>query len=58
MAWPPAARIASTVPFAEPSSRSRTATGIPSRASRFAVAAPMPRAAPVTIATRVKDSGM
>src|SRR3954469_15945215 len=49
---PPAASIVSTVPLAWPSSRSRTATANPSAASRIAVAAPMPRAAPVTMATR------
>src|SRR4051794_33676262 len=52
-AVPPAASIVSTVPLAWPSSRSRTATANPSWASRIAVAAPMPRAAPVTTATRV-----
>ena len=51
-ARPPAASIASTVPFAAASSRSITATARPSAASRSAVAAPIPRAAPVTIATR------
>src|SRR3954447_17424136 len=52
-AFPPAASMASTVPLAEDSSRSRTATANPSWANRSAVAAPMPRAAPVTMATRV-----
>ena len=51
-ARPPAASIASTVPLPAASSRSRTATANPSCASRSAVAAPMPRAAPVTMATR------
>src|SRR4051812_19206090 len=51
-AFPPAASIASTVLLAWPSSRSRTPTANPSAASRTAVAAPMPRAAPVTMATR------
>src|SRR6476661_1012138 len=49
-AWPPADVTASTVAAQADSSRSRTATACPSRASFFATAAPMPRAAPVTIA--------
>src|SRR5271170_4810738 len=48
-ARPPASAISFTVP-AHPAS-SRTPTAIPSAASLRAVAAPMPRAAPVTIAT-------
>src|SRR4051794_7797197 len=52
-ARPPAASIAWTVSLPAASSRSRTATANPSCASRRAVAAPMPRAAPVTMATRV-----
>src|SRR5579871_420402 len=50
-ARPPASAISFTVPAQAASSRSRTATAIPSAASLRAVAAPMPRAAPVTIAT-------
>ena len=50
IARPPAPVISSTVPAHLASSRSRTATAIPSAASRRAVAAPMPRAEPVTIA--------
>ena len=49
-ARPPASAISFTVPAQAASSRSRTATAIPSVASRRAVAAPMPRAEPVTIA--------
>ena len=49
-ARPPASAISFTVPAHAASSRSRTATAIPSAASRSAVAAPMPRAEPVTIA--------
>jgi hypothetical protein len=48
----PAARIASTVLPVAACARSRTATANPSRASLRATAAPMPRAAPVTTATR------
>ncbi len=51
-ARPPAAVICSTVSLQAASSRSMTATARPSAASRTAVAAPMPRAAPVTTATR------
>ena len=51
IAWPPADVIASTVPAQSASFRSSTATAFPSAASRLATAAPMPRAAPVTIAT-------
>jgi hypothetical protein len=51
-AAPPASRIAVTVFPHVFSSMSTTATVMPSAASRRAVAAPMPRAAPVTIATR------
>src|SRR5579859_5038518 len=50
-ARPPASAISFTVPAQAASSRSRTPTAIPSAASLRAVAAPMPRAAPVTIAT-------
>src|SRR5690348_15961129 len=57
-ALPPAASIASTVPLAWASSRSRTATANPSWASRIAVAAPMPRAAPVTTATRAEPASL
>src|SRR3984957_17857323 len=49
-ARPPASAISFTVPAHAVSSRSRTATAIPSAASLRAVAAPMPRAEPVTIA--------
>src|SRR5665647_898650 len=52
MARPPAEVIADTVSAHDSSSRSRTATACPSLARRIAVAAPMPRAAPVTIAVR------
>jgi hypothetical protein len=52
-ARPPTPSIASTVFLPADSSRSRTPTANPSCASRRAVAAPMPRAAPVTMATRV-----
>ena len=41
-----------------PSSRSRIATFAPSSANRCAVANPMPRAAPVTIATRPSNRPM
>src|SRR4051812_21120244 len=51
-ARPPLAVIASTVPAHADSSRSSTATANPSCARRVATAAPMPRAAPVTTATR------
>src|SRR5579875_1892392 len=51
-ARPPASVISLTVPAQEASSRSSTPTAIPSAARRRAVAAPMPRAAPVTMATR------
>src|SRR4051812_7116611 len=51
-ARPPAPPIASPVPGASSADRSTTAMANPSAASRWAVAAPMPRAAPVTIATR------
>src|SRR6266851_719551 len=57
-ARPPAAVISSTVPAQVPASRSRTATAMPSAASRLAVAAPMPRAAPVTMATRGESVGI
>src|ERR1700691_2271472 len=50
-ARPPASAISFTVPAQPASSRSRTPTAIPSAASLSAVAAPMPRAEPVTIAT-------
>src|SRR3954471_1527085 len=52
-AFPPAEVICSAVPLAPASSRSSTPTANPSWASRSAVAAPMPRAAPVTMATRL-----
>ena len=55
MASPPAALIASTVSRVSSSFRSNTATLCPSAARRFAVAAPIPRAAPVTIAVRAID---
>src|SRR4051812_16632231 len=58
IARPPADSIASTVPFAEPSSRSSTPTAKPSSASRRAVAAPIPRAAPVTMATRAVPASL
>ena len=57
-ALPPAAVIFSTVSLQAASSRSSTATARPSAASRTAVAAPMPRAAPVTMATRWLDMGL
>lgn len=44
--------MASTVSLVAASSMSTTATAIPSAANRRAVAAPIPRAAPVTMATR------
>ena len=50
--------IASTVPAQAAASRSSTATAMPSVASRWAVAAPMPRAAPVTMATRDESVGI
>src|ERR1700691_5315083 len=50
-ARPPASAISFTVPAQPASSRSRTPTATPSAASLSAVAAPMPRAEPVTIAT-------
>jgi len=55
---PPAAVIASTVPAQLAASRSSTATAIPWEASLRAVAAPMPRAAPVTMATRCASCAM
>src|SRR6516225_11297595 len=58
MARPPASVIASTVPVQAEASRSSTATAMPSVASRVAVAAPMPRAAPVTMATRDESVGI
>src|SRR6267154_1627196 len=57
-ARPPAAVIASTVGAQALASRSRTPTAMPSEASRLAVAAPMPRAAPVTMATRDESVGI
>jgi hypothetical protein len=51
MAVPPASLIACTVSAQRASSRSSTPTAIPSCASRFEQAAPMPAAAPVTMAT-------
>src|SRR5688572_27438889 len=47
--------MASAVAEAPRSSRSRTATARPSAASRREMAAPRPRAPPVTIATRLED---
>src|SRR5579875_1623286 len=58
IACPPASPIALTVPAQLSSSRSITATAIPSAASRIAVAAPMPRAAPVTMAIRCWSCGI
>ena len=49
-ARPPAFSISFTVPAQSASLRSRTATAMPSEASLIAIPAPMPRAAPVTIA--------
>src|SRR5690348_5170406 len=57
-ARPPPAVIASTVGPQAPTSRSSTPTAMPSEASRLAVAAPMPRAAPVTMATRDDSVGI
>src|SRR4051794_40294910 len=57
-ARPPAASMAWTVFFASASFRSSTATANPSSASRRAVAAPMPRAAPVTTATRAVPASL
>ena len=51
-AMPPWATIRSTCPAAAVASRSATQTARPSAPSRSAIAAPMPRAAPVTMATR------
>src|ERR1700760_141866 len=51
-ARPPASVISLTVPRQLCSSRSSTATAMPSAARRRATAAPMPRPAPVTMATR------
>ena len=58
-AVPPAARICSTVSAMVPGNgdvpvsvvRAATATAAPSRANRRAISAPMPRLAPVTMAT-------
>src|SRR5690606_29761479 len=52
-ARPPSRSIASTTRLPAASSRSSTATAKPSAASRFATPAPIPRAAPVTMAVRV-----
>src|SRR6185437_5249987 len=52
IALPPACSISPTVRAPSSSLRSSTATDIPSSARRLAVPAPMPRAAPVTIAIR------
>src|SRR6202042_3647866 len=57
-ARPPAEVIASTVPEQSFSFRASTATANPSAARRRDVAAPMPRAPPVTMATRCASSGM
>ena len=54
-ALPPASRMPAATASQAASSRSSTPTANPSRASRCAVAAPMPRAAPVTMATRWVD---
>src|SRR2546425_3023204 len=51
-AEPPAAVISSTTSWAGPVAMSFTTTEAPSAARSFAVAAPMPRPAPVTMATR------
>ena len=64
VAFPPAARIASTVSSSEPGSgwspgcdvRPVTQTAAPSAASRSAMALPIPRLPPVTIATRPSHS--
>ena len=50
-AWRPARRISSTASRPQSPSVSATTTCAPSRASRFAVALPIPAAAPVTSAT-------
>src|ERR1700722_19700995 len=50
-AWPPAPVIERTTAWPSASSMSATTTFAPSRANRRAVAAPIPDAAPVTIAT-------
>ena len=55
-ARPPSATMLLAVASAPASSRSRTATAKPSAASRREMPAPMPRAPPVTIATRSWDS--
>src|SRR5689334_13958020 len=52
IAWPPASVMAPTVSAQLAASRSSTPTRCPSAASRLAVAAPMPRADPVTMAVR------
>ena len=52
IALPPAFSISATVSAPSASLRSSTATASPSAARRLAVPAPMPRAAPVTIAIR------
>src|ERR1035437_8585854 len=57
-ARPPADVIASTVGSQALASRSSTATASPSVARRRAVAAPIPRAAPVMMATRCASCGM
>src|SRR5579872_1120067 len=54
-AWPPAAVISSTTSVAGAGSTSLTTTCAPSAANSFAVAAPIPRPAPVTIATRLSS---
>src|SRR3954469_17717502 len=55
IARPPAARTAATVSSVAPSARSSTPTARPSTARRRAIAAPIPFAAPVTMATRSAD---
>jgi hypothetical protein len=52
-AWPPASVISCATPCAVSASMSDTITANPSEASRRAMAAPMPRPAPVTTATLV-----
>src|SRR5690349_15176679 len=56
MAVPPFAALESTVACAASCWRSRTATFMPSSDKRWAMAAPMPCAAPVTMAVRASDT--
>ena len=51
-AWPPASRISSATAAAPSSVTSVAATSAPSSAKRWAVARPIPLAAPVTTVTR------